>query len=64
MTALVKKLEIRIQAQDNLLYGMRVATSQASEDNGASKEVLLEMHRQYDRVAKLFGYAPGGPYFV
>ncbi len=61
--ALVKKSEIRNAAQENILYGIKIAMSQASEDD-TPKEVFLEMHRQFERVAKLFGFEPGGPYYI
>jgi len=55
---MIKKLEIRNEAQDLLIHGMQAALSAASEDE-TPKAVLIEMEKQFDRVEKLFGYVAG-----
>jgi hypothetical protein len=54
---LVKKLDIRNAAQDELLHGMRCAMCTAN-DKGISEQVVIEMEKQYRRIAKIFGYDP------
>jgi len=50
--------QIREKAQDNLMYWMAVAFTAAS-DEGEDPKVVKEMYKQFRRVERFFGYAPG-----
>ena len=51
------RTEIKEEAQDQLLYGLRVAFTSACMD-GKSDEILAEMNKQFVRIEKMFGYEP------
>lgn len=58
MAKKMSKIEVKQQAQDMLLHAALTAFYRAG-DEGMPQEVTDELHKQFNRLEKTFGYEVG-----